>query len=75
MTERETFSVKVIEWDEPCFLGYKMPRTAFAGRALPPGFAVKDDGLYFQGTYQPGQSRCVLPAVNKALAAFLGVER
>jgi len=71
----EEYSVKVIEWGAvgPMHVAYE--RGAFEDKVLPSGFIVKDDGLYYEGTYEPGQSRCVMPAVNRALAALLGVDR
>lgn len=67
------FSVKLIAWAEPDELGRVYSKTAFDKKELPTGFVVKDDGLYYDGVYEPGQSQCVLPKVNAALSKLLGV--
>ena len=43
---------------------------------LPEGFILKEDGLYYEGTFKPGETRSgVFIAVNKQLASLLGVDR
>ena len=72
---QETYSVQVIAWNQADRAGNIYTESSFANRILPSGFVIKDDGLYYEGTFEPGQSRCVFPAVNKALASLLGVDR
>jgi len=73
MSEQEGFSICCIEWGVP-HESIVYTESAFVDKVLPSGFVVKENGLYYEGTFQPGQSRCVLPMVNKALAALLGVD-
>ena len=74
MSEQEPFSICCIEWERADAQGNVYQESAFVDKVLPSGFVVKENGLYYEGTFQPGQSRCVLPMVNKALAALLGVD-
>jgi len=74
MSEQEPFSIRVIEWGMEGVAGNVYTESLFTDKVLPSGFVIKDDGLYYEGVFQPGQSRCVLPMVNKALAALLGVD-
>jgi len=74
MSEQEPFSICCIEWERVDVSGNVYTESTFADKTLPSGFVIKEDGLYYEGTFQPGQSRCVMPMVNKALAALLGVD-
>ena len=71
----ETYSVKILSWGEDTPWGVSYTQDSVATQSLPTGFVIHTDGLYYEGTYQPGQSRNVMPLVNKAIAAWLGVAR
>jgi len=50
--------------------------SAFADKKLPTGFVSKEDGLYYEGTFVPGETRSgVFIEVNKQLATLLGLDR
>lgn len=76
MSDEREYSILILPYGTPDANLRSYDPKAFADKNLPDGFVSKEDGLYYEGTYKPGETPTgVFIAVNKQLAALLGVDR
>jgi len=75
MAEEREYSILILPYGTPDANLNSYDPKAFADKKLPEGFVSKEDGLYYEGTFKPGETPSgVFIAVNKQLAALLGVD-
>ena len=76
MSEEREYSILILKYGAPDSNLRSYDPSAFADKELPTGFVSKEDGLYYEGTFVPGETRSgVFIAVNKQLATLLGLDR
>ncbi len=76
MAEEREYSILILQYGTPDANLASYNPSAFADKKLPEGFVSKEDGLYYEGTFKPGETRSgVFIAVNKQLASLLGLDR
>ena len=74
MSDEKEYSILLIQWASVDASNNAYQRSSLNKKDLPTGFVSKEDGLYYEGTFTPGQTRSgVFIAANKALSALLGV--
>jgi len=76
MAEEREYSILVLQYGVPDANLHSYDPSSFADKKLPTGFVSKEDGLYYEGTFVPGETHSgVFIEVNKQLATLLGLDR
>jgi len=76
MSDEREYSILILKYGAPDANLRSYDPSSFADKKLPSGFVSKEDGLYYEGTFVPGETRSgVFIEVNKQLATLLGLDR
>ena len=74
MSEEREYSILILPYGTPDANIKSYDPKALSDKKLPEGFVSKEDGLYYEGTFKPGETPSgVFIAVNKQLDVLLGV--